>query len=341
MRNYNIPPGSINEKKLKNKGLHPSNIHNQGYDFPLLIKDYPPLKEVVKKNTYGNLSIDFANPNAVKLLNSALLQYHYQIVDWDIPNGALCPPIPGRVDYILYIADLLSSSAAKYNITTNIETAPSKGESEVKMLDIGTGANGIYPLLACQLFNWQCVGTDINSQSLANVANILSKNPSAAKKIELRLQKNNNKMFSGIIAKDEIFDITVCNPPFHSSMQEAIKSSQRKVTNLARNKQKRNDVSLKEVGKIVPNMSPELNFGGSAAELWCNGGERLFLKKLITESKEFANQCRWFTTLVSKKENIKSAKKLINKLSALDTREIEMIQGNKITRILAWTFTQQ
>jgi 23S rRNA (adenine1618-N6)-methyltransferase len=59
---------------------------------------------------------------------------------------------------------------------------------------------------------------------------------------------------------------------------------------------------------------------------------------MIKESHTFSTQCRWFTSLVSKAENLKPATRLIRKLGAVDVREIEMKQGNKITRILAWTF---
>ena len=291
------------------KGLHPRNLHRQGYDFPALVNSYPPLAPYVKKNAYGNLSIEFADPLAVKALNAALLKQHYNIVEWDIPDGALCPPIPGRVDYIHYIADLTGLGAT--NIT---------------LLDIGTGANGIYPLLACQLYGWKCVGSDINTQSLENVAAIISHNPALQERVTLRTQHDRNHMFEGIIQAGEFFDVSVCNPPFHASEEEALKGSQRKTNNLARNRGEKTSTSA------------TLNFGGQAAELWCKGGEQAFLKKMIKESLFFSTQCRWFTSLVSKAENVKPAIKLIRKLGAVDVREIEMKQGNKITRILAWTF---
>ncbi|MBR9829134.1 MAG: 23S rRNA (adenine(1618)-N(6))-methyltransferase RlmF [Oceanospirillales bacterium] len=291
------------------KGLHPSNLHAHGYDFPALINSYPPLAQYVSQNAYGNLSIDFADPLAVKALNAALLKQHYNIVDWDIPEGALCPPIPGRADYIHYIADL-----------------PGLNATHITLLDIGTGANGIYPLLACQLYGWQCVGSDINTQSLDNVAAIIANNPSLKERFTLRRQHDKNHIFEGIIQAGEFFDVSVCNPPFHASEDEALKGSQRKLNNLARNRGEK------------ATRSATLNFGGQAAELWCKGGEQAFLKKMIKESQAFSTQCRWFTSLVSKAENVKPATKLIRKLGAVDVREIEMKQGNKITRILAWTF---
>ena len=294
---------------VKSKNLHPLNIHKNGYDFPLLIKSCPRLNQYVDKNSHGNLSIDFANPEAVKALNTALLEHHYGVKGWDIPEGALCPPIPGRVDYIHYVADLLAET------------------HEVKLLDIGTGANGIYPLLACKTYGWQCVGSDINAQPLENVSTIIEHNTDLKDNFTLRHQADKNQFFKGIIQPNEYFDVTVCNPPFHASEEDALKGSRRKVNNLARNR-----------GDNAQIKNAPLNFGGMEAELWCKGGEALFLKKMIKESKQFANQVGWFTSLVSKGENVKPLMKLINKSGAIEAREIEMVQGNKITRILAWRF---
>jgi 23S rRNA (adenine1618-N6)-methyltransferase len=306
--------------KPNSKELHSRNLHNQGYDFPALVENHPPLAPYVKTNPHGNLSIEFADPLAVKALNTALLKYDYGIIDWDIPEGALCPPIPGRADYIHYIAELLGCDEPTKNLDDN--------RPNIRLLDIGTGANGIYPLLACKIYGWHCVGSDINTQSLDNVAAIIDNNPDLKDCFTLRKQDDKNHIFQGIIQAGEFFDVSVCNPPFHASQEEALKGSQRKLDNLARNRGE----------KTAPRVSPTLNFGGLEAELWCKGGERLFLKKMIQESKTFADQCRWFTSLVSKADNVKSAKKLLNKIGTVDVREIEMIQGNKITRILAWTF---
>ena len=264
----------------------------------------------MRANQYGGESIDFADPAAVKALNTALLVHHYGIRDWDIPEGFLCPPIPGRVDYIHYVADLLG-----------------EGEKRVRLLDIGTGANGIYSILACQEYGWHCVASDIDPLSIDNVAKIVSQNSSLVNKLEPRLQLDKGCIFGGIIREGENYDVSVCNPPFHASLEEALKGSQKKLDNLAANrKEKRSGTS------------PALNFGGQKAELWCAGGEIRFLKRMIKESKVFADQCHWFTSLVSKGENVKPSIKLLRKLGATDIKEIEMKQGNKITRILAWTF---
>ena len=326
-----------NKNTSNSKALHSRNLHKHGYDFAALTKAYPLLSPYVNANIHGNQSIDFGNPSAVKALNAALLKQYYHIDKWDIPTGALCPPIPGRVDYIHYIAELLGINDNENAANGSTVTPVSTTKPAIKLLDIGTGANGIYPLLACQIYGWHCVGSDINAQSLDNVTAIIANNPNLKGNFSIRKQSDNNLIFKGVIKADEFYDVTVCNPPFHASQQEAIKGSQRKVNNLARN---RAEKSLTSKTSTTTNISskPTLNFGGQAAELWCNGGERLFLKKMIKESQIFSTQCRWFTSLISKAENVKPAIKLIKKLGATDVKEIQMEQGNKITRIIAWTY---
>ncbi|WGO98287.1 23S rRNA (adenine(1618)-N(6))-methyltransferase RlmF [Saccharophagus degradans] len=325
---------SANSKTRKqSKGLHPRNIHRNGYDFDALKACHPPLAQHIKSNPAGAATIDFANIDAVKALNTALLQHHYKIESWSIPDGALCPPIPGRVDYIHYIAELLGCPLPSGKINTantctaNANTSNTRTNNPLNLLDVGTGANGIYALLACAVYGWRCVGSDINSESLANVKAVLTNNPTLNANISLRLQPNKDAFFSQIIQTDEYFDVSVCNPPFHASQEEASKGTNRKLHNLARSRDTAHTAK-----------QPSLNFGGQHAELWCNGGERLFLKKMIKESQDFAQQVGWFTSLVSKSENVQPALKLIRKLGATEVREIEMMQGNKITRVIAWRF---
>jgi 23S rRNA (adenine1618-N6)-methyltransferase len=317
------PPTINNRVHKAGKGLHPNNLHNHGYDFAALIKSHQALDAYVTTNKYNSESIDFSDPIAVKTLNCALLKHHYGIVKWDVPQGFLCPPIPGRVDYIHYVAELLKVSHSDQKTAFN--------HSSVKLLDIGTGANGIYSILACQVYGWQCTASDIDPLSLDNVANIISKNPALNNRLQLRHQHDKNHIFEGIIQEGDYFDVSVCNPPFHASLEEALKSSQQKRDNLAINR----DVNTTNASRQSSSTS---NFGGQKAELWCKGGESKFLRMMIKESKRFGNQCRWFTSLISKNDNVKPAMKLLRKLEATDIKEIEMKQGNKITRILAWTF---
>jgi 23S rRNA (adenine1618-N6)-methyltransferase len=315
-------------RKFSSKGLHPRNVHAKGYDFKTLIQSDEDLRAYVSVNEFGVETVNFADPRAVKSLNRALLKHHYGIKAWDIPVGFLCPPIPGRVDYIHHIADLLGVCD------------PGGGNDEpIRMLDIGTGANGIYGLLACVVYGWRCTASDIDELSLENVASVIAKNPELGlgDRFELRLQTDNSHIFEGIIKEGEMYDVSVCNPPFHSSLEEAIKANEKKMVNLKRNRQQRGGGAGDE-GHKKSRSESVLNFGGQKAELWCKGGEIRFLRKMLKESKKFSHQCKWFSSLVSKSENVKPCLKILSKLGANEVKEIEMKQGNKLTRVLAWRF---
>ena len=322
-------------------GLHPRNLHRSGYDFDKLVEVSPALTPYVRPNPYGNLSIDFADPLAVKALNSALLKLDYQIDAWDIPQGFLCPPIPGRVDYLHYIADLLIGIEAADNSNQGDDsistcTFDAKfNKLKIKALDIGTGANGIYPLLGIQAYGWRFVASDVDPLSLANVNTIVEANACLQGKLETRLQTDHQKVFHGIIQADDRFDITLCNPPFHSSLAEASEGTQRKVKNLAANRAAKGH-KAQEVPFVK--RGAELNFGGQKAELWCEGGEKRFLADMIRESKDFSTQCLWFTSLVSKKENLQPSYAALEKAGAVTVKTIDMAQGNKLTRVLVWSF---
>lgn len=277
--------------------LHPRNKHRAPYDFNALCKTTPELSRFILKSKHGHPSINFAQPKAVKALNKALLKSVYNL-NWDMTDEFLCPGVPGRADYIHHLADLIGTKPG------------------LKILDIGCGANCIYPLLGHKEYNWQFVGADINQRALDSAQKIIDANH-LKNNISLRLQKNPDHIFDGIILNDDAFDAAMCNPPFHSSLKEHKAASERKLRNL----------KLK---------SGALNFSGCSNELYCPGGELQFIKTMIKESKHAP--ITWFTTLVSKKDHIKPLLKELDEASAKSIKIIEMGQGQKTSRLLVWSF---
>ena len=303
----------MSEKNLPEKQrLHPRNKNREKYDLEALLTVQPDLEKHIKPNKYGENSVDFANPAAVKLLNKALLHHYYGIENWDFPDENLTPPIPGRADYIHFMADLL--------VQSNFGTMP-EGE-KITCLDIGVGASAIYPIIGVAEYGWNFIGSDIDEKSLDSARKIVDENPKLKDKIILRLQKDSHQIFKGIIENEEKIDLTFCNPPFHASNEEAEKGSRRKVQNLVK----------KQVKKA------ELNFSGLQSELIYEGGEAAFIHKMMAESKEFSENCYWFSTLVSKQSNLKRIYKTLNDLEAVGLKTIPLGTGNKSSRIIAWTF---
>lgn len=292
--------------------LHPRNKHRTRYDLKLLSESHPDLKKYIKLNLYGDESVDFADPHAVKALNTALLKSTYGISYWDIPEGYLCPPVPGRADYIHYVADILGES--------NYGTIPTG--SKIRCLDIGVGANCIYPIIGSNEYGWSFVGVDTDPLSIDSALKICEMNPQIADLIEIRKQRNHYDFFNGAISKEERFHISICNPPFHASEEEAQSASIRKVNNLTENRVEK----------------PVLNFAGQYNELCYKGGEAAFIGKMIVQSKHFSESCVWFSSLVSKQSHIKGIQATLKNVKANDVRIITMGQGNKTSRIVVWSF---
>lgn len=294
--------------------MHQNNPHKDPYNFELLLQVHTSLEAFVFTNKYKARTIDFANPQAVFHLNKALLLHHYKLDDYELPPGYLCPGVPGRADYLCYVESLLAAHQKTNNDSVRY-----------KALDIGVGANCIYPIIGAQLFNWQMVGADINSDAIASAKAIVGATKALKNKIEIRQQPNNAHIFMDIIKEDEYFDITICNPPFHTSELEATKGTLRKLANISKDN---GYVSRKELIQ---------NFGGKANELWCNGGEALFIKRMIKQSVTYKSKVGIFTTLVSNKAHLNKLYKQLEKAKANHTT-VAMPIGNKTSRMLAWSF---
>ncbi|MFT4637926.1 MAG: 23S rRNA (adenine1618-N6)-methyltransferase, partial [Verrucomicrobiales bacterium] len=200
------------------------------------------------------------------------------------------------------------------------KTTTSKAET-TRGLDIGTGANCVYPIIGHQSYGWQFVGSDIDPIAVANAKQNIAANPALSDVVEIVHQKQAKSIFSGIITAGDHFDFTMSNPPFYTSAAEASSANERKVKNL---------------GKATTTAAR--NFGGSGQELWCPGGELKFVSTMIQESATFASQVTWFTSLVSKHDHLAPLKRNLTNTEATQVKVIEMTQGHKRSRFIAWRF---
>ncbi len=304
--------------------MHTRNRHQARYDFAELIRHCPALASYMINAPDGHATIDFASPQAVRLLNRALIASQYGIAHWQFPDGYLCPPIPGRADYVHGLADLLAQDNGGV-----IPRGPA-----LCALDIGVGASAIYPLLGQVEYGWRFLGSEIDAQALHSARAIVAANALGAL-IELRPQMDKNRIWTGLLQPGEKLDLTLCNPPFHSSADEAAQGSARKWQNLAKGQVSRH-------GKPVERGSdaPALNFGGQAHELYCRGGEAAFVRQMVSESLALADSVCWFTSLIAKSGHLSALYAQLKRLGAQEVRTIDMAQGQKKSRFIAWTFLQ-
>lgn len=278
-----------------NYSMHPNNKHIKGYKFKALAKEFPALEDFLFVNEHGKDTLDFSDKDCVRLFNQALLKKYYGVAHWDIPAGNLCPTVPGRADYLHYVQDII-------------------GVGEKRILDIGTGASVIYPLLGQAAFAWSFVGTDIDKQALAHAQQLLHSNTISLEQIELKAQENEQYIFQGIIKPTDLFDACICNPPFFESEKQALSWN---------------------IKKWKGNQGKQV---GTVNELIFEGGEQAFITQMITESVGFQKQIKLFSCLVSRKSTMSFIEATCSKLGINQLRFVAMKTGRKHTRLAVWSF---
>jgi 23S rRNA (adenine1618-N6)-methyltransferase len=306
---------SINKGESRKPTLHARNRNKEQYDLTKMVATTPELNAYIQPNKQGQPSINFSDPKAIKVLNRAILQHYYGIGYWNFPDGYLCPPIPGRAEYIHRVADLLAQEN-----NGNVPTG-----KRVQCLDVGTGASCIYPVIGTIEYQWQFIASDISKEAIQSAQQIIEKNAQLRDCIALRHQSSSNSIFEGILQPDERITLSICNPPFHASVEEATKGTRRKVKNLT--------------GQQTT--TPTLNFGGIKDELIYIGGEYQFIQNMMVESRAIASNCLWFTCLVSKENNLKRLHRFLQQQRPTDIQVLPIQTGNKTSRILAWTYLKE
>ena len=339
---------------------HPRNSFQGTYDIDQLTAAFPPLDTHVILGPTGRSTISFADPIAVRALNTALLVADYGVTpEYNelLPKGALVPPVPGRADYVHHIADMLAT-------TTSLGHVP-MGPS-ITGMDIGTGASCIYPTIATSLYGWKMIASDIIPASIASAQNIVRAN-NHRNLIDIRLQENRSSIFDGILKEGEVIDFCMCNPPFYTSREAFQAENARKLRGLAKSRANRKGTRSRSLedrtkytikGKTA--IATSNNFGGSDSDLWCPGGEVAFVQQIISESKskQYWDKCLWFTSLVSRKDNsdkieysllASSAKRrrVNNSGAGKKERQVQIVKrismgaGIKSSTILIWSFLDE
>ncbi|XP_063826070.1 U6 small nuclear RNA (adenine-(43)-N(6))-methyltransferase [Ostrinia nubilalis] len=282
-----------------NNYMHPRNIYKTPPDFADLAKRFPAFSSISKMDITGKVTIDFKDPHSLRILTKCLLKSDFGL-DIEIPEDRLVPTLPLRLNYILWIEDLLLAIGKKENVWG---------------IDIGTGACAIYPVLAATKNKWNMIGTETDAESFKKAQENIDKNNLSN---FIKLSKNTTSsvvQYLLDIETDQRFDFCMCNPPFYSSIQELCES--------------RN-----------PSRQPPKNgFTGSPQELVTEGGELEFCRKLIEESKIYKDRILFFTTMIGHKYNLKELLHDLTS-EGIKYTHTEFCQGRVTRWGLAWTYQE-
>lgn len=282
-----------------NKFMHPRNIYRNPPNFKELSIKYPEFRQYAVQDLTGKIRVDFKDPNALRMLTTILLKNDFQL-NVEIPPDHLIPTLPQRLNYILWIEDLL-------------EIFPKR--EEINGFDIGTGPCCIYPLLGCKTKNWKFLATEINEESfnwaVKNVNNNNLQNQIRVIKVD-----PNTILQDAIRTEDICFDFTICNPPFFNDQ---------------------NELSAKKSRTPRRTLPKSMNTP-SSTEKSTEGGEVEFIKKMIDESILLKDKVRIFSTLIGKKQSFQIIKNELKKHDIIQFITCEFCQGNTMRWGIAWTF---
>ncbi|KAI0150678.1 hypothetical protein GGR57DRAFT_180274 [Xylariaceae sp. FL1272] len=290
--------------------MHPEKYFKDLYstepDFYQLGVAHPEFGAVLKNGS----QLDFADPNSVMQLTKTLLKADFNL-QLNLPSDRLCPPVPNRHNYILWLKDLLDSSSSSY-------TECFDPERRVVGLDIGTGASLIYPLLGCaQRSSWHFVATDIDATSL-EYARINAR----LNELEHRIRIVPRQASEPLIPLDELglsnIDFVMVNPPFYSSENE--------LASLAAQKSK----------------PPNTACTGAPNEMVCDGGEVGFIQRILQESLLTRRRVQWYTAMVGKQSSLEVLVDRLKEHKIHNYAITTFIQGTKTRRwAIAWSFVNR
>ena len=94
-------------KMSLNKWMHEKNPYKTPPNFKEMAVKYPEFRKVVTQDLAGKIHLDFNNPAAVRTLTRLLFLKDFGLTV-EIPEGSLVPTLPSRMNYLLWVEDLLS-----------------------------------------------------------------------------------------------------------------------------------------------------------------------------------------------------------------------------------------
>ncbi|GFF59557.1 putative methyltransferase-like protein C27D7.08c [Aspergillus udagawae] len=281
------------------------NIYKDDVDFTTLALQSPAFAKYVKPN--GQL--DFSDPDAVRQLTKSLLKRDFNL-HVEIPDNRLCPPVPNRLNYILWLQDLLDTTGDQYRDDYDPDRS-------VLGLDIGTGCCSIYPLLGCTTRPlWDFIATDIDDENVRTARENVTNNG-----LDGRIRVFKTEPKDDLIPLDTKLDVqrldfTMCNPPFYASREEMIASAQAK------------------------ERPPFSACTGAEVEMVTGGGEIAFVYRMIEESLHLRERVVWYTSMLGK---LSSVSVIVEKLTEHENNNYavtEFVQGSKTKRwAVAWSWT--
>ncbi|GAA5903103.1 uncharacterized protein JCM6883_002698 [Sporobolomyces salmoneus] len=308
-------------------------------DFKELANVVPEFESHLVESSKGKWTIDWKNDESVRCLTQALLKRDFDLA-LELPSDRLCPTVPSRLEYCLWVLKL-----------SLLTIRPSLHEMNRRFIgiDIGTGASCIYPLLLNRLlerlqptlsgslsssvstadestgqshFDCKILATEINDESIAIARLNISKNLKDEEgKIEVCPAREEDHDLIGTsllntkLQPGKLVDFVMCNPPFYASSEEI------------------------QLSALQKELEPFAVCTAANNELITTGGEVEFVKRMIEESIRIGpTRVRWFTSLIGKFSSISPLVAQLRQYQ-ISNYQVHLLGNSGQTRrwILSWS----
>ncbi|CAG9537090.1 unnamed protein product [Cercopithifilaria johnstoni] len=296
-----------------NEKMHPRNPYrDKPPDFSLLADKFVEFRSHCYIGSNGKLKMNFRDTNAVRILARTLLLSDFGL-DVDIPPDCLVPRIPQRLNYILFIDDLLKANGISENVLG---------------IDIGTGASCVYALLGAKQFGWRFLATDADPFAIEIASRNVEKNDMSERIEVVRVPAD--RMIKDVLRSypETEFTFCMCNPPFYEydEFEEKFKYL--------------GDNVLTNVGgsNCVHRPAPHSATVARSNELAVTGGEVAFVSRLIEDSFVLQNCVKLYTSMVGKKSSLVELRKKLGRCLSVRSTVTTLYQGKTHRWVLAWTF---
>ncbi|VDM60525.1 unnamed protein product [Angiostrongylus costaricensis] len=179
-----------------NRSMHPRNPYKESPpDFNDLATRFPDFRAHCTLGNNGRVFVNFQEDGAVRSLTKALLKKDFDL-EVELPHGCLVPRVPQRLNYILFIEDLLKLNQIENNVIG---------------IDIGTGASCIYALLGARWAGWKFFATETNTKAAeAANANVVRNRLGHLIRV-IHISEQSTTLIK--------FTFCMCNPPFFESCE--------------------------------------------------------------------------------------------------------------------------
>ncbi|KAL5254074.1 hypothetical protein ACHWQZ_G013737 [Mnemiopsis leidyi] len=276
--------------------MHPRNVFRTPPDFKKLGELYPDLQKHLIQARKDYFTLNFKDPESLKILTCSLASQYFDLT-LELPSNRLIPTLPLRLNYLLWIEDLLS-----YHTTSN----------EVVGIDIGTGASAVYALLGYQKFGWKFLATETDTMCYESALNNVIIN-SFQDEIVIKLVKKEGGKLQGNLGSDR-YTFCMCNPPFFEDTDN--------MTGISRSPHR---AAPKSVCTATP------------VEVITTGGEEQFVGEMVRESIKLGTQVLWYTSMLGRKTSLDHILGMLSECGVKRVAVTEFKQGNTTRWGVAWS----